>query len=495
MSSGGRTRLKLIVGIAFLFLVSIAAAVVLLLPTQIDNAPQPPGPKESAPVSEAPLIENSTKPAASQNAISALPNPSVVKDQLVAKSQSEKMLSESLRRLARLESEGIRIWGISKLRTSLPEIENTLKKANRYYDQQKYALSVSFFKEANSLFDQLEESREQRFQLAIAEGASALSKLDAATSKKQFEIAVAIKPGDENADLGLKRARALPSVLTNMKQGRYLEKSGDLDRAAKKYAMAASLDPAHQPARQHLQKVREAISDRNYRNAITQALSSLERKNLRAANQALKRAKGIRSNTREVIEIEQRLRIVTINVRLGEIRKKARHLEEQERWAEALSLYKKALSIDGNAAYAQRGEKRTADAIKLHKNFDLYLKNPSRLQSPGPMSHAKALVETAPSSNTGGPILQTKREKLRQLIASAQAPVSVMLQSDGKTNVVLYRVGKMGSFLTRTLKLKPGRYTAVGSRLGYRDIRLVFRVPAGSKNLSVRVECTEPVNR
>ncbi len=472
--AGTNHRLKLIFFVAFLGLLGLATAVVFLLPSHLTTSSKKPTPEADK---------------------AANPNSPVVKDQIAARAQSEALLSETLRRMARLESEGARVWGMTTVTTSLPDIERTLKKANGLYDQQKFALSLPFFQEAISKFNQLEASRAERFRLAMSDGQKAITALDAATAIKQFEMATALKPGSEQAQRALTRARALPAVLSHMADGRKLESSGDIDGAAKKYETAASLDPQHRPAREHFLRIKKIISDRDYQDAVTQALTLIEQKNLKGAARALKRAQKIRPNTGAIIEIRQRLKTAAVNATLEALRANAVAYKRQEKWSHALAVYKKALAIDRDAAFAQRGERRARRQVKLHNNIDLYLTNPARLQSPEPMAHAKALLgETKPSADSGR-LLRSKRRRLRELIALAETPVSVVLRSDGKTTVTMYRVGQMGRFDIREIKLKPGRYTATGSRSGFRDVRLVFRVTPGSQNINVRIECTEPIGR
>ncbi|MDX1572357.1 MAG: hypothetical protein R3200_17885 [Xanthomonadales bacterium] len=67
------------------------------------------------------------------------------------------------------------------------------------------------------------------------------------------------------------------------------------------------------------------------------------------------------------------------------------------------------------------------------------------------------------------------------------------LVSDNSCNVVVYKVARLGSFDQRELTLKPGQYTAVGTRDGYRDVRKEFLVPAGKTPPPVVLKCEDPV--
>ncbi|MDH3266850.1 MAG: hypothetical protein OEM25_07790, partial [Gammaproteobacteria bacterium] len=61
------------------------------------------------------------------------------------------------------------------------------------------------------------------------------------------------------------------------------------------------------------------------------------------------------------------------------------------------------------------------------------------------------------------------------------------------TDVSIYKVGKLGSFETHQLDLRPGLYVAVGSRPGYRDVRLEFRVAPEIDMQPVVVRCEEAI--
>jgi hypothetical protein len=72
--------------------------------------------------------------------------------------------------------------------------------------------------------------------------------------------------------------------------------------------------------------------------------------------------------------------------------------------------------------------------------------------------------------------------------------VSAVFESDGLTAVSLQRVGAIGAFRRKELRLKPGRYVVTGSRDGYRDVRREFTVLPGSTPVVVEVRCTEVVS-
>ena len=77
----------------------------------------------------------------------------------------------------------------------------------------------------------------------------------------------------------------------------------------------------------------------------------------------------------------------------------------------------------------------------------------------------------------------------KSLVAVYRVPVTVIIESDNLTQVAVYKVGKLGRFTQHELKLRPGTYTVVGARDGYKDVRREILVKPGQPSLRVTVEC------
>jgi tetratricopeptide (TPR) repeat protein len=480
LTSTKRSRLKLILWAAFSSLTALALIVIFFLPSHVANP------------RKAPAIISVERPA-----VAAIPNSknSAAKTLEIDKPAADKLLSEALRRLARLESEGARIWGKEMLKTTLPTAEEALKKANILYDRQQYTPSLKFFQEAIAALDQLAASRPERFQRAMNRGKKAFGALDAMTAIAQFQIAVAITPGSEQGSKALERARNLPEVLSNIARGQEHEGARDIDHARVNYLAAVALDPAYIPANSHLARIEKVIADRDYKRAVSAALVRLDKQDFKGAAGALQRAGRICPNTPEVKDIAKRIAAAVQFSTLDTLRKTAMAFEEQEKWPEALGLYKKALAIDKNAAFADRGRRRAQGLMELHSAIDRYLSEPMRLQSSGPLAHAKGLLAQSGPANAVGRTLQTKRKRLQDLIFLAEKPIPVLFRSDQRTEITVYRAGSFGSFKTRRIELRPGNYTAAGSRPGYRDVRVQFRVSPSRMDTTITIQCTEQIKQ
>ena len=87
----------------------------------------------------------------------------------------------------------------------------------------------------------------------------------------------------------------------------------------------------------------------------------------------------------------------------------------------------------------------------------------------------------------------TQARPVERLIAGAEKPVRVALASDNQTEVTIYRVGRLGAFEHKDMELLPGRYTVVGVRPGYRDVRRELTLLPGSAAPTLVIRCEEPI--
>jgi len=106
---------------------------------------------------------------------------------------------------------------------------------------------------------------------------------------------------------------------------------------------------------------------------------------------------------------------------------------------------------------------------------------------------AEALLERARGVESPGPRHRAQLAALERALADARTTVAVQLESDGQTELVLSRVGRLGTLTRRTVELRPGTYTVVGSRRGYRDVRRQFTIAPGSPAPTVVVRCEEAI--
>jgi hypothetical protein len=445
----------------------LALAVILLLPSLVSRIA--PSVDPDYPVAPAP--------------------PATATDDAAARAQAAESLQAYLQQRAQLELVHAAVWGE-------PDWSQAAAAANagdRLFSQRRFAEAARSYADALRRLAALAGQREQRLAAALDAGRQALENDDGAGAEARYTLALAIDTENAEAAQGLARARVRADVLQRLQAGRDAESAGDLDAARAAYREAVAFDPAHVTAGAALERVTQQLADSGFRAAMSRALAALDAGRLDAAASALKEAAGTRPDDVAVADARRRLAAARRQAQLDDLRRAAAAQAGSEHWAEAVDRYRQALALDPLAGFARDGLDHAQDRVRLHQQLDRYLDDPSRLHSAEPLANAEKLLVAAGEPPAGEPRLAAKIGQLRRQVTLARTPVPVDLHSDGETTVVIYHVGRLGQFRDQRLELRPGSYTAVGSRPGYRDARIVFTVQPGAAPLSVEIRCGEPI--
>ena len=131
--------------------------------------------------------------------------------------------------------------------------------------------------------------------------------------------------------------------------------------------------------------------------------------------------------------------------------------------------------------------------LQIANHINFYLEKPQVLENNRHLVEAEMLLNEAREATQKGPKRISNLEKLELQIINAKTPVTLSLTSDGLTDVAIYKVGTFGRFLKKEIALRPGTYTVVGIRNGYKDARLTIVVKPGEKDKQVMISCREKV--
>lgn len=417
------------------------------------------------------------------------PTPAIVKPKAAARAAAEQTLQQFLHLQAKLELGNAAVWG----EPAWSEAVGLAASADRIFGERRFVDAAGVYADALQRLEQLDSRQQQIFIEALDAGQSALAANDVDAAQKQLELALAVKPGNEPATRSLARAQVRNAVLQRMAAGEAAEGNGDLEAASVEYTEALQLDSDYQPARDSLQRVSVQLTDTKFRAAMSRALTALDNGQLSEAGKALDAAAQLKPDEGVVRDARQRLTQAREQSKLSRLRRNAAAKVRDEDWRGAAALYKKALQIDANAGFSRDGLAHAEARLHLHQQLDHYLNDPQRLYSAEPQENARVLLSDVGEAPAGEPNLANKINRLARLLAAARAPVQVQLRSNGETEVAIYHVARLGLFIEHQLELRPGTYTAVGSRPGYRDVRKVFSVLPGQVPPPVDIRCEEPV--
>ena len=215
---------------------------------------------------------------------------------------------------------------------------------------------------------------------------------------------------------------------------------------------------------------------------MTEGLVAISDGHFDAARAAFRMAKELKPQSPEpadgLLQVDQAVRMNRIQV----LERRALAEEGNEEWESVVSTFEDILEIDDTLEFAQQGLARARQMAALHEQLDEYIENPDSLSAPATMQKATMMVVDITRMHSVGPRLSNQRDELSRLLKRAATPLTVQLVSDNATDVSIYKIGKLGSFATHELNLRPGKYVAVGSRPGYRDVRLEFPGRPGTRS-------------
>ncbi len=405
------------------------------------------------------------------------------------RSDTDDVLGELLSKMETLNSRAVQRWGGLRFK----QAEAVYAEGDAAYLARDYGIAAEKYGEAISLVDPLLDEVEQVFATTYSEAQTALDNADSIEAVRLFELAVAISPNHSGARAGYIRAKNLDTVMSLTDQGFEFENDLELEAARQSFARAVELDPEWQPAQAGLERVLATIRQMEFDERMTEGLTALSESDFPGARAAFRMAQEIKPASREpadgLQQVDQGIRLD----RIVQLERQAEKEGQSEAWETAVDTYKSILEIDADLAFAKDGLRRAEQMTALHAQLDKYIEEPDSLSSAATMARATRLVVDITRMPEIGPRLGGQRDELSRLLKRAATPLTVSFVSDNVTDVSIYKVGKLGSFDTHQLDLRPGTYVAVGSRPGYRDVRLEFRVGPEIELQPVVVRCEEAI--
>ena len=361
------------------------------------------------------------------------------------------------------------------------------------YRTQAFDQATVEYQNADTALQQLQDSVPQVLATALQQGSAALESGDAAAATEQFDLVLLLQPGDSVALAGKQRAATLDQVNALLAQAAGQRATGALDAAQASLQEALALDGAHVQARSQLDEVRSLISDNAFNRVMSEGFAALQAGSSDAAIAAFERALAMRPGNAQaqeaITQTRDQLAVTSINAH----RSAAEALVASEQWESAVAEYDAALTIDAALVFAIEGRDYAQKRLQLDRLLQSAIDQPERLSDEAVHAQAVQVYYTGLALENPGPRLQQQLTTVEGLLARAQVPVDVQLVSDNLTEVTLYQVGVLGRFETQTLSLKPGRYVAVGTRPGFRDVRTEFEVGFDNRSTPVTVACTEEI--
>ena len=466
---------------------SVAALLVFfILPTWIDSSDTPTVPADSS--TQRGGAEAKTGSGAGATTEGTERSPFAEAQQQKLRKAAQDALQVVLEAQEALQAFGVENWAPEAYLEAVAIAEL----GDESYRQRQFTEAALSYQEAAAALAQLEDSIPERSEKARASARSAIEAGDSQTATSEKDLLAMLAPNDPELPLLADRIAAIPAVTSALQEAEEAAKKGNTGAAVAAATAGQTADPQHEGVAAALARYREADIDARFRLAMSEGYNALEAEQFRSAANAFSRAQKIRPGATEPQAALSELATAETAWRLRQLAQKGAALEGEEAWRDAVDTYQKALEIDNTLIFARDGIARATPRAELADALSSVLEEPSRLVDARALKAAETLLADALAATPRGPLLDQQTTELSDLLTWAKTPVTITLTSDSQTDVTLLRVKRLGTFGSTQLTLRPGSYTALGVRNGYRDVRINFDIKPGGETV-IDVRCQEAI--
>lgn len=402
---------------------------------------------------------------------------------------SQGVLAEIIVMRDRLLASNVETWAQADFHNAMGKVAV----GDEQYSYGNYDTSVKQYQEARDQLAGIEALGRRILADAKSEGTAAVESLNLIVATDASALAMAIKPDDPEVQALAARVETLEEVAAHIEAGDYALERDRFSEAQAEFRQALSLDPSHQRASNSLSVANREVTGGAFRQQMSRGFAALESGDYDGARAAFRRAGEIEPGNSAVSQalsqVENRESQNFVDSELA----RAAQLEVSEDWAAAVSIYEELLQEDASLADAKARLLPARIRADLDERISAYIEEPLLLSNKAEFEKGQVTLADARSIGNAGPRLLDQTAELETLLERATSPVNVTFQSDNQTHVVLYRVAELGQFDRTSMRLRPGRYVAAGTRSGYRDVRVEFTITGEPLDEPIVVRCEEPI--
>ena len=381
-------------------------------------------------------------------------------------------------------------WAPDALRSILEYKEKSL----RAFGAGHYASALGLLQGAEDGAREALRAAQERFELGLEAAVAAFETPDHSSADESIRRALLFRPDDPRALSWQARIDTLPEVIPLLEAANRARAENDLRAELAALKAVTRLDPARTGAGERARFLAGEIAEREFGASVAAGFRAVENRDLVAASRTLGKARSLFPGREEVGLLEREVRRLDRDLTLE------RHLEDAESfaadddWGRAQASFLKAGAADSASAAAVNGLKLAGRILRASREVAGHLERPERLSSDNVAAAVRTLLDDVRTLAPMSPRLARDAQALKRALDEAGTPVPVLVRSDGKTEVAVRGVGRVGRTLEKTISLKPGLYSFEGKRTGYRSKLVEVVVKAdGNVPLEVRVICDERI--
>ncbi len=371
----------------------------------------------------------------------------------------------------------------------LAEITKLEEKAIKAFDRSDFAAAVSAVDQALQRAEILTNVIAENFQNSFETAKGAFVANDAKSAQEWIARALRLNGQDKAAyDLSV-RIGVLPEVLRLYQLAAEAEIQNQQSDLQKYLQGIVTLDPMRQDISSQLAALTEQLKQAKYNRHLRQATQYIAAENTRTARQEVNKAKALYPARQAISALFDQIDAIERTKRINTMLEEIQALKSQDNWPKVLALYEDILREDNSNRAAINGREKANKIIAANNRAIKILNNQHRLQDVTVHQRTLEFVELIKPLSQDSQTLADTIVTLEQRLELWQKKIKVVVFSDGKSMVIVRRVGRIGPVTQKDIQLKPGKYDFECSRNGFKSKIVEHFVPPGQSGTSVTISC------
>ena len=392
-----------------------------------------------------------------------------------------------------LKSKSIEKWNAEKFNIALENISI----GDDLYREGEYLRSIKQYREALDQLNNLKEDAAKIIESTIISANNNIEKLDSELTVEQtinsINLAFAIDKNNESIKLLKERSLKLPDLFNKVMQSDQFISEQKYEDAFSVLSEAIMLDPYRKQTKTSMENLNKQIKEKTFIEFMSEGFEAMDQNNFSSARKVFNEALKTYPERPDVYDALNQLESRESSFQIKERIKNAEANENLENWSEAKKEYEALLESDNSLVSLKARLINVRIRAELDEQLENLINNPLTLRSDELHQKAKKLLKTAQGINQRGAKLEKQIESVSKIIVQARNPIPVNFFSDNKTKVTIFKIGSLGLFEKRTIELVPGKYVALGQRIGFRDVRLDFAIEPNEGDKNISIMCVESI--
>ena len=363
----------------------------------------------------------------------------------------------------------------------LTKIVEKKNKSLNYYSQKNYLLALEKINRASSLAKTYFKEREVKYAKYFKKAKEYFVSRDLQNASDSIIKTIEINKTDE-AERLKKQILKLPEIIDLENSIATLKNAGKYKDEVTELKKILQILPKNSKYKKRLSYLNSQMRKGGLTKLLEKTHKAFEAGKYAEAKEMLGKARRIEPQNMDIKILDQKIQTAELRIKIEKLVDIANKHKADDQWKPRLDALQKASLMDKDNDYL-KGELKIAKEIvliqdeveKVLANKDILLKQRSRNRMNQFVSASDRVQELSPS-------LKNQLVQLKGVLEEYSKKLDVMLVSDGKSKVIVRRVGVVGTFKEKTIKLSAGNYVLEASREGYKSKSVSISIDPKNKN-------------